>query len=136
MLDFYPKVNAKFENQALELKWERLIKVKEAVAKKLEIARAEKKIGLSLEAKVILYAEAEEHDFIKNNLEILKEICMVSSLEISENRRNQDEEVGIGVEVKKADGEKCERCWQYSTTVGEDSDYPTLCHDCAEVMKS
>ena len=136
MLDFYPKVNAKFENQALELKWERLIKVKEAVAKKLEIARAEKKIGLSLEAKVILYAEAEEHDFIKNNLEILKEICMVSSLEISENRRNQDEEVGIGVEVKKADGEKCERCWQYSTTVGEDSDYPTLCHDCKEVMKS
>ena len=61
---------------------------------------------------------------------------MVSSLEISENRRNQDEEVGIGVEVKKADGEKCERCWQYSTTVGEDSDYPTLCHDCKEVMKS
>ncbi len=136
MLDFYPKVNAKFENQTLELKWERLIKVKEAVAKKLEVARAEKKIGLSLEAKVILYAEAEEHDFIKNNLAILKEICMVSELEISENRRNQDEEVGIGVEVKKADGEKCERCWQYSTTVGEDSDYPTLCHDCAEVMKS
>lgn len=136
MLDFYPKVNAKYENQTLSLKWERLIKIKEAVAKKLEIARAEKKIGLSLEAKVILYAEAEEHDFIKNNLEILREICLVSELEISENRRNQDEEVGIGVEIKKADGEKCERCWQYSTTVGEDSDYPTLCHDCAEVMKS
>ena len=114
MLDYYPKVNAKFENEALELKWGRLMKIKEAVSKKLEKARAEKEIGLSLEAKVILYAEAEEYDFIKDKTDLLKDICMVSGVEISENRRNQDEEVGIGIEVKKADGEKCERCWEYS----------------------
>lgn len=135
MLNDYPKVNAKFENEALELKWERLIKIKEIVAKALEKARAEKVIGLSLEAKVILYAEAEEYDFIKDKVELLKEICMVSGLEISENRRNQDEEVAIGVEVQKADGEKCDRCWKYSTTVGEDKNNPTLCHDCIEALK-
>ena len=134
MLDFYPKVNAKFENEALELKWERLIRIKDAVAKKLEKARAEKVIGLSLEAKVILYAEAEQYDFIKDKIDILKEICMVSQLEISENRRNQDEEVGIGVEVQKADGEKCERCWMYSSTVGENAQHPHICKDCAEAI--
>ena len=41
---------------------------------------------------------------------------------------------GIFSALEKADGEKCERCWTYSTTVGEDKDYPTLCHRCSEVM--
>lgn len=132
MLDYYPKMNAKYENETLELKWERLIKIKDAVAKKLEKARNEKIIGLSLEAKVILYAEAEEYDFIKANGELLKDICMVSGLEISENRRNQDEEVDIGVEVKKADGQKCERCWSYSETVGSVKEHPTICKTCAD----
>ena len=135
MLEYYPKINAKFENEALELKWERLIKIKDAVAKMLEKARAEKKIGLALEAKVILYAEAEEYDFIKDKVELLKEICQVSGLEISENRRNQDEEVGIGIEVQKAEGDKCERCWKYSSTVGEDKENPELCHTCIEALK-
>ena len=135
MLNDYPKINSKFENQALELKWERLIKIKEAVAKKLEKARAEKKIGLSLEAKVILYAEAEEFDFIQDKVELLKEICMVSQLEVSENRRNQEEEVGIGIEVVKAEGKKCERCWNYSVTVGKDLEEPHICENCSKVMK-
>ena len=90
---------------------------------------------MSLEAKVILYAEAELYDFIKNNIETLKEICLVSQLEVSENRRNQDEEVDIGVEVQKADGEKCERCWEYSTSVGEDNNQPTLCKRCREALR-
>lgn len=131
MLDYYPKINSKYENETLELKWERLIKIKDAVAKKLEKARAEKVIGLSLEAKAILYAEAEEYDFIKNNADLLKDICMVSGLEISENRRNQDEEVDIGIEIQKADGEKCERCWSYSKTVGSVKEHPTICKNCA-----
>ena len=135
MLDYYPKINSKYENEALELKWERLIKIKDAVSKKLEKARAEKVIGLSLEAKVILYAEAEEYDFIKNNADLLKDICMVSGLEISENRRNQDEEVGIGIEIQKADGEKCERCWKYSASVGKDIENPHICQDCANAIK-
>ena len=134
MLEYYPKQNVKFENEVLSLKWERLIKVKEIVAKQLEIARAEKKIGLSLEAKVILYTEAEEYDFIKENKEILKEICMVSGLELSENRRNQDQEVGIGVEVQPADGRKCTRCWSYSETVGKNSERAEICEDCAKVL--
>ena len=39
------------------------------------------------------------------------------------------------VEVAIADGEKCERCWMYSTTVGEDKENPTICHKCSEALK-
>ncbi len=67
MLGYYPKVNSKYENEAIALKWSRLIKVKDAVAKKLEEARANKEIGLSLEAKVILFAEGEEYELLKEN---------------------------------------------------------------------
>ena len=135
MLDYYPKMNPKYENETLDLKWARLMKIKEAVAKKLEMARAEKKIGNSLDAKVILYAEAEEYDFIKDKVDILKEICLVSGLEVSENRRNQDEEVGIGVEILPADGQKCERCWSYSITVGKNVKYPTICEKCLKALQ-
>ena len=42
---------------------------------------------------------------------------------------------GVHVEVKKADGAKCERCWNYSTHVGEDKNYPTVCERCSAVLK-
>ena len=132
MLESYPKINAKYENEELGLKWSRLIKIKEEVAKKLEVARANKEIGLSLEAKVILFAEGEEYDFIKGKEGLLKEIFIVSDVEIHENRRNEDSEVAIGVKVERAEGEKCERCWMYSNTVGESAEYPTLCERCRD----
>ena len=132
MLTNYPKVNAKYENEELALRWSKLIKIKEEVAKKLEIARANKDIGLSLEAKITLFAEGDEYIFIKGKEELLKEILIVSDVEIRENRRNEDTEVAIGVKVEKAKGEKCERCWMYSDTVGENSEYPTLCERCRD----
>jgi isoleucyl-tRNA synthetase len=42
---------------------------------------------------------------------------------------------GVHVEVKKADGAKCDRCWNYSTRVGEDKTYPTVCERCSAVLK-
>jgi isoleucyl-tRNA synthetase len=42
---------------------------------------------------------------------------------------------GVRVDVKKADGTKCERCWNYSTRVGEDAKYPTVCERCSAVLK-
>ncbi len=132
MMESYPKVNAKYENKELSLKWTKLIKLKEEVAKKLEIARADKEIGLSLEAKVTLFAEGDEYNFIKGKEELLKEIFIVSDVIINENRRNEDKEVAIGIKIERADGEKCERCWMYSTTVGESAEYPTLCERCRD----
>lgn len=133
MLDYYPKVNPKYDNEPLEEKWAKLIRIKDEVAKKLEVARANKEIGLSLAAKVILYAEGDEYEFIKDKSELLKEIFIVSAVEIKEGKADTD--VGIRVEVEQAPGEKCERCWMYSETVGEDKENPTICHRCSENLK-
>ena len=127
MLTYYPEVNSKYENKELEAKWNKIIALKENVAKKLEEARAAKIIGHSLNAKVVISAEGTEYDFLKENEELLMTVFIVSGLEIVNGRDD--------IKVEVADGEKCERCWMYSTTVGEDKENPTICHRCSENLK-
>ena len=131
MLSYYPEVNEKYENKELEEKWSKIIKIKEEVAKKLEEARAEKIIGHSLNAKVVISADGENYKFLKENEEILLPVLIVSALEIEEKKAENE----IEVKVELAPGEKCERCWMYSETVGEDKENPTICHRCSEALK-
>ena len=133
MLTDYPTVNEQYENNELRNKWEKIVNIKEIVSKKLEEARGEKIIGHSLNAKVILYAEDNLYDFIKENLELLQTVFIVSGLEVERNQRA--DEIKLGVKIEQADGQKCERCWMYSTTVGEDKENPTICHKCSEAIK-
>ena len=133
MLSYYPEINEKYNNKELEEKWNKIIKIKELVSKKLEEARSEKVIGHSLNAKVTLYAEKDEYEFLLENKELLMTVFIVSGLEIEKNERKNEEKIGVKVEV--ADGKKCERCWMYSTTVGEDKEHPNICHRCSEALK-
>ena len=133
MLTNYPEPNAMYDNEELTEKWNKIIKLKDIVAKELENARAEKKIGNSLNAKITIYAEGEQYKFIKENLELLQTVFIVSALEVEENARK--DEVKLGVKVEQAPGEKCERCWMYSETVGEDKEHPTICHRCSENIR-
>ena len=132
MLAYWPEVNEKYDNKEITEKWNKIIELKDIVAKELELQRANKTIGNSLDAKVTLYADGDEYKFLEDNKELLQEVFIISGLAIEKNERRDADK--IGVKVEKADGEKCERCWTYSTTVGEDKDYPTLCHRCSEVM--
>ncbi len=134
MLTDYPTVNEQYENKEIREKWEKIVDIKEIVSKKLEEARAQKIIGHSLNAKVILYAEGNLYNFIKDNLKLLQSVFIISGLEVEENK--MDAEVKLRVEIEQAEGEKCERCWMYSTTVGEDKENPTICHRCSEVLKN
>lgn len=124
MMEFYPTVNPKYENKELEAKWSTILKIKENVAKKLEDARAEKVIGHSLNAKVVISAQGSEYEFLQKNKDLLMDVFIVSGLEILEGEPN--------IKVEVAEGEKCERCWMYSTTVGENKEHPTICHRCIE----
>lgn len=133
MLTTYPEVNSQYENEELRAKWEKIVKIKEIVSKKLEEARAEKIIGHSLNAKVTLFAEGDLYKFIKENKELLQIVFIISNLEVEENQRSNEEK--LGVKIEQAEGEKCERCWMYSTTVGEDKENPTICHRCSEALK-
>ena len=128
MLADYPVPNDEWDNKEIAEKWEKIIKVKNIVAKDLELARAEKTIGNSLDAKVTIYAEGEEYKFLKENEELIKLVLIVSGLEIQENNRKQEEK--LGVKVEHATGEKCERCWMYNDHL-EDG----LCPRCKEVLE-
>ena len=127
MLTSYPEVNSKYENKELEAKWNKIITLKENVAKKLEEARATKVIGHSLNAKVIISAEGSDYEFLKENQDLLMTVFIVSGFEVDEGASD--------IKVEVADGEKCERCWMYSTSVGEDKENPTICHRCSENLK-
>ena len=128
MLADYPVLNDEWDNKEIAEKWEKIIKVKNIVAKDLELARAEKTIGNSLDAEVTIYAEGEEYKFLKENEELIKLVLIVSGLEIQENNRKQEEK--LGVKVEHATGEKCERCWMYNDHL-EDG----LCPRCKEVLE-
>ena len=117
--------------------WEKLHAVRNDVSKALELARTAKVIGASLEAAVDLYADGEMYGFLRDRMEILPEICIVSAAVLHEGEGGTytSEEQPLGVSVRHAEGEKCARCWKYTDTVGSDSAHPTLCSRCAGIVK-
>ena len=129
MLETWPKENEIYENKDLEEKWNKIIKIKNEVSKNLEIARENKIIGHSLNAKVIIKAKDEDYNFLKDKEDLLATVFIVSKVIIQKNEKD------TLVEVEMADGKKCERCWIYSETVGEDNENPNICHKCSEALK-
>ncbi|ADG82707.1 isoleucine--tRNA ligase [Thermincola potens] len=136
-----PKVNEAYLDQALEDKWEKVIKIREEVAKELEKARRDKVIGHSLNAQVHIYPDEKLRAFLAPLQEQLATIFIVSSVQIHEPEEvlpeaaSVSEEVpGLAVTVNQAPGEKCERCWVYSPEVGKNADHPSICPRCAEVV--
>ncbi|MBP1557592.1 MAG: class I tRNA ligase family protein, partial [Oscillospiraceae bacterium] len=117
-------------------KWDKIHEIRDAANKVLETARAQKIIGKPLEAKVTLYAEGEVYDFVASVKELLPTVLIVSQVElVNENGGEAFDVAGLGIAVAHADGEKCERCWSFSDTVGKDSAHPTLCARCAAIVK-
>lgn len=122
-------------DEAFMDKWEKIHAVRVDVQKALELARNEKKIGKSLEAKVVLGADAELYDFLKKVEAELPEIFITSAVEVVQEPQGFAGDVnGLTVSVSNADGGKCERCWKFSTTVGNDENHPELCAHCAAVI--
>lgn len=122
--------------------WEYIYKVRDDIKKALESARKNKTIGASLDAKVLLYCNHSKKDFkiISESIKMLKEVLIVSEIEAF-NNTGKGEIVAenikdITITVKHAEGKKCERCWTYSKTVGDDRENPELCDRCVEILKS
>ena len=116
-------------------KWDLITALREDVKKALEIKRADKVIGKSLEADVIIYADEEKKQAISNFANELPEIFIVSRVEVKDgNGEFKGELEGVTIDVTKATGEKCERCWKFSESVGTHEDHPTLCDRCHSVI--
>ena len=143
----WPILNAKFNNLSLVNNFEKIFRVKNLVYKTLEIARANKKIGKSLEAKVHVFTVNKDifNDLKLFNKAELEAVFIVSQLVVhnlnEKYNNNIDEEYSVvsdeecTVVVAKADGEKCPRCWKYSTDIGHDAKHKPVCKACADAVE-
>ena len=109
-------------------RWDRIHALRDTVKKSLEPVIKDKIVKSSLETCVTLKASGEELGFLNEVLPELKTVFIVSDVKVV----GSDGE--LSVEVAKAEGEKCERCWAFSTTVGESHEHPTLCARCASIL--
>ncbi len=139
-LNSWPEVNEKYIDNALAEKWDRILALRSDVSKALEVARTNKTIGHSLNAKVTIFADGKDLEFVKSIEDQLVTIFIVSDAEVKALKdapaeaQKGEELPGIKVAVEQAAGEKCERCWMYSEYVGKDEKHPTLCKRCADVI--
>ena len=135
ILNDYPSLTGVKVDNGFAAKWEKLHNLRDDVKKAIENARNQKIIGASLDSEVELFANGETLDFLKENESVLPEILIVSSVKITDGDGGDFHgDMSVGVTVRKAGGEKCERCWSYSDTVGSNAEHPTLCARCAKII--
>ena len=118
--------------------WEKLLAVRTEVLRALEAARNAKTISGALEAKVILSGEQALGLLLAEYEHWLPALFIVSQVELvstpPDDPQRSETLPGLSISVRRADGKKCERCWNYSTHVGENADYPTVCERCVKAL--
>ena len=130
--------------------WEMIRELRDAIAPSLERKREAKMIGSNLDAKIYIKTDhAELSKVLRQNLDELSRIFVVSNSQVYwlDGAREGVEEtnyffpsvsqnIKVHISVERADGQKCERCWNYSVRVGSFPDHPTLCDRCVEAISS
>lgn len=129
-LGFFPPFDTEWLSAELFNEWEELIPVRECVLKELEVAREAKTVGNSLEAHVTLKVPQAQFAILKKYEKDLLSLFIISSVEICTHSGDE-----ISVSVSRAEGGKCQRCWNYSTHVGTSAKYPGFCRRCEDVVQ-
>jgi isoleucyl-tRNA synthetase len=117
-------------DEELASRWEKLFGIRELVLRKLEDERVARTIGSSLEAALEITASGETDALLERYREDLRYFFIVSQVSLVKVDAGE-----INVKVRRADGQKCERCWNYSVRVGESARYPTVCERCVEALE-
>jgi isoleucyl-tRNA synthetase len=142
------KVEEKWHNPELAKFWQQLRQLRTDVNKVLEQARVEKMIGSSLEAKALIYVKdansrnaiATLNPEVGNGIDELRYLFLTSQVELLDSPdKLQDVKYSLQsdnweIGVVNAEGEKCDRCWNYSTHVGESAEHPLLCERCVPAL--
>ena len=135
----YPDVPDAWRDDELTAKWEKTRAVRRVILGALEIERAEKRIGASLQAAPDVYV-SEDYQPALDSID-LADLAIVSDANLLPGPApagafTLDDVPGIGVVPKAADGEKCARCWKVLPEVGRDPEVPAVCGRCADVVRS
>ena len=118
--------------------WERILAFRDEVNRAIEQARNEGTIGGSLEAEVKVYAQGQLAQDLKELGEEVRFVLITSKVSLVEADAPSDvfsatlSEQKVGIQVTKSQSQKCERCWHYEESVGQDQEHPTLCSRCVE----
>ncbi len=142
------QVDEKWHNPELAQLWQQIRQIRTDVNKVLDTARGEKMIGAPLEAKILLYVASEQlrtsvkalNPDVGNGVDELRYLFITSQVEMLDTPEAlqglkynlQSDAWGIG--VVDAEGEKCDRCWNYSTHVGESTEHPLICDRCVAAL--
>ena len=130
-LALLPEEDPQAEDSLLS-NWERLFGIRDDVLQALEEARVAKQIGSSLEARLEISAAGDSYDLLIRYREDLRYIFIVSQVEVAPSDEGAS---GVVVKVLPAEGKKCERCWNYSTRVGESARFPNVCERCVTALE-
>ncbi|GAB4575022.1 MAG: isoleucine--tRNA ligase [Rhodothalassiaceae bacterium] len=136
----FPETPDDWCDEALVAKWKRIRRVRRAVLGALEKKRAEKTIGASLQATPVVHIASAEDRAAFEGLDA-GEIFITSGAVLRDGVPDGDDAFslpdvpGVAVEVMRADGSKCERCWTVTVEVGRDEAHPALCTRCADVVR-
>jgi isoleucyl-tRNA synthetase len=129
-LESFPKFEKTWLEEEIFQEWEKLVALRERVLKDLELAREQKLVGNSLEARVTLNVTDEWSNLLRKHENDLSSLFIVSEVSLVFSS-----EETLEVEVRKAEGQKCHRCWNYSKSVGTDRNYPLFCERCRTVVE-
>jgi len=124
---------ANLDVAAIKSDWQTLLSVRDEALKALEAARAEKRIGSGLEAQLHLAAPASVYPVLDRYRDQLRYLFIVSDV-VLEKAPTSNGDAGLMIMINRASGQKCERCWNYSTHVGENPNYPTVCERCSAAL--
>jgi isoleucyl-tRNA synthetase len=125
----FPRLEQEWLTSELFKEWEDLGTIREKVLKDLESAREDKMIGNSLEAKITLKFPKEKESLLQKYEEELPTLFIVSEVQLDPNPSDE-----LMVEVSGAQGDKCTRCWNFSSYVGQSSEFPDFCRRCEDVV--
>jgi len=131
----FPEVNPKYLDTNLAQNWNTMITLRGEISRAIEIARKNKVVGHSLDARVDISPPGDLRSFLEVHLEDLKTLLILSQINIAEEGDIKDpyistEYAGLTISVTKARGKKCDRCWVYSETVGANREHPAICDRC------
>lgn len=132
-----PKAREIEQSEGLLEKWDHFVNVRDDILKALEEARADKVIGKSLEAKILLFGIEDQTKKLLSEIERLDQLFIVSKVELLDQANDQLKDYEyVQVHVEKYDQERCERCWVVSETVGQHESHPDLCARCADIVET
>jgi isoleucyl-tRNA synthetase len=120
--------------EALNRDWAVMMSVRDEALKALESARNSKQIGPNLEGHVKISAPQAVHEVLSRFPIQLRALLIVSGISL-EKAADTNGSSGVHVEVTRAVGQKCERCWNYSVHVGENKQYPMICERCSIALQ-